>query len=153
MRLAPDARHVLATDLSSALLDIAKARQAERGVDNVTFAHHGIADLPEGPFEMVAAYNVLHLIEDIDGAVADLAARVKPGGVLVTKTGVMGDTWRGQALRVVIGAMRLIGKAPYVGIHKAREIDRLMEKYGLQIVEAETMGGAVGSRFLVARKV
>lgn len=153
MRLAPSARHVLATDVSGKLLEIARERQTERGVEGVSFARHGIMDLPEGQYDMVAAYNVLHLIEDIDGAVAEMAARVKPGGVLVTKTGVLGETWRGRMLRVLIGAMQLVGKAPYVGFHKVRDVDALMERHGLQIVEAETMGGSVGVRFLVARKV
>lgn len=152
MRLAPHAAHVLATDLSGALLSIARERQAERGVENVTFAHHGVDNLPEGQFDMVAAYNVLHLIRDVDGAVAEMAARVRPGGVLVTKTGVMAQTLPGRLLRPVIGAMRLIGKAPYVGFHRVRDIEATMARHGLEIVEAETMGKGVVTRFLVARK-
>ena len=152
MRLAPYAGHVLATDISGALLDIARERQAERGVENVTFARHGIEELPEGPFDFVAAYNLLHLIEDFDGAVATLAARLKPGGILVTKTGALSETWLGLPLRGVIGAMRLIGKAPYVGFHRVRDVDAAMARHGLDIVEAETMGKGVVTRFLVARK-
>ena len=152
MRLAPHAGQVLATDLSGALLDIGRERQSEKGVKGVTFAQHGIMDLPEGQFDMVAAYNLLHLIEDFDGAVGQLAARVKPGGVLVTKTGALAENWRGIGLRAVIGGMRLVGKAPYVGFHSVREIDGAMERHGLQIVEAETMGKGVVTRFLVARK-
>lgn len=152
MRLAPHAGHVLATDISGALLDIGRERQAEQGVENVQFARHGIEDLPEGQFDMVAAYNVLHLIRDLDGAVAALADRVAPGGVLITKSGVLGQTIWGQLLRPVIGIMRLIGKAPYVGFLRVSEVDALMARHGLEIVEAETMGGKVGVRFLVARK-
>lgn len=153
LRLAPHAGHVLATDLSGALLDIARERQAENGAQNVTFARHGIDALPEGAFDMVASYNVLHLIPDLEGAVAALASRVAPGGVLVTKTGALAQTWRGWLLRPVIGVMQLIGKAPYVGFHRVREIDALMARHGLEIVEAETMGKGVVTRFLVARKV
>lgn len=153
MRLAPSVGHVLATDVSGALLDIARERQAERGVDNVTFARHDIAALPEGPFDAVLAYNLLHLIADLDGAIAGLVAVLKPGGVLITKTGVLAETWRGWPLRLVIGAMRLVGKAPYVGFHSVADIDAAMERHGLQIVEAETMGKGVSTRFLVARKV
>lgn len=153
MRLAPHAGHVLATDISGALLDIARQRQAEQAVENVSFARHGLFDLPEGQFDMVAAYNLLHLIEDFDGAVAALAARVKPGGVLVTKTGALAENWRGWPLRLVIGAMRMIGKAPYVGFLSSRNIDAAMARHGLEIVESETMGKGVVTRFLVARKV
>lgn len=153
MRLAPEARHVLATDVSGALLEIASERQAETGPENVTFAQHGILELPEGQFDMVATYNVLHLIKDFDAAIASLAARVRPGGVLVTKTGVLRETWQGRLLRPVIGLMRVFGKAPYVAFLRARDVDSAIERHGMQIVEAETMGGAVVTRFLVARKV
>lgn len=153
MRLAPHAGHVLATDVSGKLLEIARERRTERGVVGVSFAQHGIMDLPEDTFDLVACYNVLHLIKDIDQAVAALAARVKPGGVLVTKTGVLGETFKGRMLRVVIGAMQVFGKAPYVGFHKVRDIDALMARHGLEVVEAETMGKGVVTRFLVARKV
>ncbi|MGI3169428.1 class I SAM-dependent methyltransferase [Pseudooceanicola sp. C21-150M6] len=153
MRLAGHCAGVLATDLSSGLLDIARQRQADRGVANVTFAHHGIDALPEQQFDMVAAYNLLHLIEDFEGGVAALASRVKPGGVLVTKTGAMSETWAGRLLWPMIKVMQLLGKAPYIGFHTVRDIDAVMERNGLQIVEAETMGSGVVTRFLVARKL
>lgn len=152
MRLAPDAGHILATDLSGALLDIARDRQAAQGVDNVTFAQHSILNLPEGQYDMVAAYNLLHLIPELDEALAGLVARVKPGGVLVTKTGVLADGWLGWPMRLLIGTLRLLGKAPYVGFLASRDMDAAMQRHGLEIVEAESMGKFVGTRFLVARK-
>ena len=74
LRLAPHAGHVLATDISARLLEIAEGRRAEKGVSNVSFARHEAADLPEGPFDAVMSFNVLHLIEDMDGALAAIAA-------------------------------------------------------------------------------
>ncbi len=97
-------------------------------------------------------FNVRHLIPDMPGAVAALAARVRPGGVLVTKTGVLRQTVWGRLLRPVIGLMRLTGKAPYVAFLTNADVEAAIENAGLEIVEAETMGGKVATRFLVARK-
>ncbi|WP_407494409.1 class I SAM-dependent methyltransferase [Pseudooceanicola sp. MF1-13] len=151
-KLAPHARSVLATDISGALLDIARDRAKDQDVDNVTFAQHDIARMPDGQFDAVMAFNVLHLIPAMDKAVREMADRLKPGGVLVTKTGVLAGTWQGQLLRPVIGAMRLVGKAPFVAFLKPAEVIASMEAAGLEIVEAEKMGGAVGVQYLVARK-
>ncbi|WP_276718134.1 class I SAM-dependent methyltransferase [Pseudooceanicola nitratireducens] len=152
IKLAPHAGDVLATDLSDALIDIARDRASEAGVKNVRFEVADIAGLPEGQFEAVMAFNVLHLIPDRAAAIRAMADRVAPGGVLVTKTGVLGETWKSRLLRPVIGAMQLIGKAPYVGFFRIRELEAEMEAAGLEIVESETMGGLAGVRFLVARK-
>lgn len=151
-KLAPHAKSVLATDISGVLLDIARDRARDQAVENVTFARHDIARLPEGPFDAVMAFNVLHLIPAMDKAVQEMADRVKPGGVLVTKTGVLAGSWQGQLLRPVIGAMRLIGKAPYVGFLKPDDVVAAIEAAGLEVVESERMGGAVGVQYLVARK-
>lgn len=152
LRLAPHVAHVLATDISGRLIEIARERAAGTGVTNVTFARSDIADLPDEQFDAIGVYNVLHLIRDRDAAVAALARRLKPGGVLITKTGALGETWRGRLLRIVIGAMQLVGKAPYVGFLTVADVDGLIERHGLRIVETETMGGAVRTRFVIARK-
>lgn len=152
MRLAPYAGHVLATDFSARLLEIARERAAEKGVAGVTFELADAGAPPQGPFDAVLAYNVLHLIEDREAVLRDLAAQVKPGGVLITKTGCLGETFAGRLLRPVIGAMRLLGKAPFVAFLRARDIEAEIEKQGLEIIESETMGGAVVTRFVVARK-
>ncbi|MEC9104739.1 MAG: methyltransferase domain-containing protein, partial [Pseudomonadota bacterium] len=53
IKLAPHAGDVLATDLSDALIGIARDRAAEAGVKNVRFEVADIAGLPEGQFEAV----------------------------------------------------------------------------------------------------
>ncbi|EAQ03725.1 methyltransferase, UbiE/COQ5 family protein [Pseudooceanicola batsensis HTCC2597] len=152
LKLAPHAAVVLATDLSGALLDIARQRAADAGVENVGFARHAVDDLPEGGFDAVMSFNVVHLIEDMDGALGAMASRVRPGGVLVLKTGCLAENWTGRLLRPVIGAMRLVGKAPFVAFRRVAEVEAAVERQGLRIVEAENMGGAVVTRFLVAEK-
>ncbi len=152
MKLAPRAAHVLATDLSGALLKIARQRQAQGPVTNVTFHKAGFGALPEGQYDAVMSFNVLHLIEDQDAALAEMASRVKPGGVVVIKTGCLSERWTSCPLRVLIGAMRLVGKAPFVAFRTVAETEAAVERAGLEIVEAESMGGGVVTRFLVARK-
>ena len=152
MKLAPRAAHVLATDVSGALLGIARQRQAQGPLTNVTFLKAGFGSLPEGQYDAVMAFNVLHLIEDQDAALAEMASRVKLGGVVVIKTGCLSDGWTRYPLRVVIGGMRLVGKAPFVAFRSVAQTEAAVERAGLTIVEKENMGRSLISRFLVARK-
>lgn len=152
LRLAERARYILAVDISDALLDIARDRAAAQGVETVDFAQHDVAALPPGQFDAVMSFNVLHLIRDIDAALAEMTARIRPGGVLVIKAGCLAETWQGRMLRPVIRAMRLVGKAPYVGFMGVHALESAIERQGLHIVEAENMGGKIVTRFVVARK-
>ena len=122
-RLAPHTGEILATDISGKLLDIAAERIEADGIGNITLGHHAMDALPEGPFDTVIGFNVLHLMVDLEASLADLAARVRPGGYLITKTPCIARMWY---LRPLIGAARLIGKAPYVRFLKADEMDRLV---------------------------
>lgn len=153
LKLARFAKHIFAVDVSGALLAIARERAQDSGASNVSFARHDIADLPKGQFDAVMAFNVLHLLADMPEAVKQLASRTKPGGVVVTKTGVLGQTWQGQLLRPVIGLMRLVGKAPFVGFYSNKDVENAMKGAGLEVIEAENMGGKISVRFLVARKI
>ncbi|WP_213546923.1 class I SAM-dependent methyltransferase [Vannielia litorea] len=146
-RLAPHAREILATDISGALLEIAQERIEADGLTNIALARHSLDDLPEGPFDAVICFNVLHLAPDPAAAVAALAARVRPGGHLITKTPCIAGRW---PLRLLIGAMRLIGMAPMVQYFSETQVEEMHERPGLSIVE--TGSYPARSRFVVARK-
>lgn len=148
--LAPKVAHITATDLSSEMIAIAKERQREAGVRNAAFLRASPSDdtLPSGPFDAVLAFNFLHLADDPPATVGRLANLLKPGGRMITKTPCLGS--RRWFLKPVIGAMRLVGKAPPVEFFSAAELERVIVATGLEIVE--TGDYPAPSRFIVARR-
>jgi len=146
-RLSPHAEEILATDISGELLRVAQERIEADGIANITLGHHPLKDLPEGPFDAVISFNVLHLMPDPAAAIRTLAERVRPGGHLITKTPCLSGRWY---LRPLIGAMRLVGFAPQVQFLKEQAVEAMHEIAGLTIVE--TGSYPAGSRFVVARK-
>ncbi len=148
-RLAPHAGRIVATDISDVLLEIARSRIDADGLANITLEQSGVETLPEGPFDAAIAFNLLHLVPDPAAAVAALAARVKPGGYVITKTTALSRMWY---LRPLIGAMRLFRQAPKVRFFKVAEIDALHEAAGLTIVETGNYPANPPARFVVARK-
>lgn len=81
---APFVRRIRAYDISEKMLEIARSRAAEAGVDNVTFERADIIelDLPEARLDVVMGHSILHLLRPkARKAVLAKALRLlKPGG-------------------------------------------------------------------------
>ena len=90
---APHAGHILATDISPAMIDIARRRGKAGGAGNVTFETRAVADhaLAESAYDAILALNLLHLLEDPRGAIGAAHVGLRPGGVFVTSTACIGD--------------------------------------------------------------
>lgn len=145
--------HVHATDLSGRMIEIARDKAQTQGVGNVTFsklaAGRGLD--AGGPYDVVMGLNLLHLVEDLPGALAGLADQTTRGGLLITKTvclGEMGSLWR-----LLLPVMQFVGKAPYVGFLKIADLDHAIEKAGFEIIETGNYPASPPSRFVVARKL
>jgi len=152
LRLADAVGHITSTDISTEMIAIARGKADSEGVDNVTFRRAAINDAADahGPYDAVLAFNLLHLIEDLPGALTDIHAMVKPGGLFISKSGCLAE--KGWYLRVMVRAMRMIGKAPYVGFLTIRDLDDQVEQTGFKIIETRTFPGMAPTRFIVARR-
>ena len=76
---------IVAIDLSSASLAIAKARIEKRGLTNVTFHHLSILDAPKvglGTFDIIESSGVLHHLPDPNAGLAALAKMLKADGLM-----------------------------------------------------------------------
>lgn len=131
---APLVKHILATDISNSMLDIARSRASEAGIENVTFQQATVENLQADPasFDVVLALNILHLLEDPAAAVHKVAALLKPGGVFVTGTACLGDVVFNY-YRLLIPVMRLLGKAPPVHYLKRSDLEGYFADAGFEI--------------------
>jgi SAM-dependent methyltransferase len=154
LALAPSAARYTATDTSPAMVAIARQRAAEAGRGFMRCAIAGPEDAPmiEGGYDAVLAFNVLHLIHDRDAAFWHVKRLLKPGGLFIAKTPCLLEM--NPLLRLLVPAMRIIGKAPYVSFFDAAGLERGMSEQGFRIVERARHGsGRRDARvFLVARK-
>ncbi len=150
LKLAPSAKTYIATDYSDAMLRFGRERMTDEHA-NLTFqqAALGENELPTGPFDVIFASSILHLVHDLPKVLSELHACLKPGGVLLTKTVCLGKLWY---LRPVIGAMQLLGKAPYVNYLKPDDLLRTITAAGFEIEETRHFEGKETVPFFVARK-
>jgi len=154
LRLAPSAKHVHGLDVSSEMVRIARGKAADQGATNVTF-HVGPFDDSFGTFgagslDGVCAYSILHLLEDREAALARIFELLKPGGWFVSSTVCLGESWVPYPL--VIGLMRMVGKAPKVSTFKVSSLVDEMRAAGFTDIETPDVGAKVIVGFVVARK-
>ena len=155
LRLAPFTRRLLATDVSAGMIGIAREKLAAEPLPQLAFALAD-ADAPAagpGDYHAVLAFNLLHLVSDLDQALASAVQALRPGGLLISKTACVAEM--NPLIRwLAIPVMRAFGKAPPVLCFDADELQAAMVRQGL-VIEAVERHGTRGKDirvFIVARK-
>ena len=150
-KLAPSVAHLTGTDASAAMIGIARRTAAEEGPGNISFEVLPVGGpaLAGEPFDAVLAFNLLHLVEDLGAALADMAGRVRPGGLIVSKTTCLSAM---PVLRPVVAVMRLVGKAPPVLFLSADDLEEAHGRAGLEIVETRAQRSRPPRHLIVARR-
>lgn len=148
---APYVKHVVATDFSARMIEIAKAKTAEEGITNITFEKADLTQLDKSrdSFDMVLALSVLHLMEDRDAAIRRVHRLVKPGGYFVSSTTCLGDGM--SFFKFVAPAGRALGLLPILNVMTRAELVESLERAGFKI--AHNWQPAAGKAvFIVAQK-
>ena len=148
--LAPSVAQITATDISSRMVEIGREKAAAEDVENVRFAQATLfdADLDRGPFDVITAFNSLHVIGDIPGGLVEIRERLKPGGFLISKTPCVGEM--NPLVRVGISVMKPLGLAPPLDYLRATELEDHITGGGFAILETAFCPHPV--RFIVAQK-
>lgn len=85
---APHVRHILATDLSENMLDIAKEKAQKKGVENISFEKGSVEelDLDSQSFDLVLCMSLLHLLKDKEAALKKIHHALREGGTFISST-------------------------------------------------------------------
>lgn len=155
LRLAPFTRRLLATDVSTVMIEIARGKLAAQPVPQLSF---DVADaesplVGDGKYDAVLAFNLLHLVTNLDRALQRAMQNLRPGGLLISKTACIAEM-NPLIARLALPLMRAIGKAPHVLCFDAAALQSAITRQGMHIVSVERHGtrGKDFRVFIVARK-
>jgi 2-polyprenyl-3-methyl-5-hydroxy-6-metoxy-1,4-benzoquinol methylase len=154
LRLAESGAQVHGLDISSEMIRIARGKAEAQGVDSVRF-HTGPFDESFDDFgaeslDGICAYSVLHLVEDRSAALEQIFNLLEPGGFFISSTVCLGESWLPYG--VIIGGMRLIGKAPMVKILDKRMLVEEIRRAGFVEIAQPDVGAESQIAFIVATK-
>lgn len=155
LKLAPLVAELTASDISPAMLEIGAQKAGAEGIDTVRFVEAPAEQPPEGSFDAVLAFNLLHLVDDLDQTLSAAHQALKPGGLFISKTickpGLRSSA-KMAAMRLALPVLRLLGKAPPVRFIRADKLEAQIAKAGFDIIERDSFPARDPRLFLVAKR-
>ena len=153
--LADAVDQITAADISPNMIRIASRKAEEQGAKNARFVVADFFDqvLNDGPYDVVLAHNLIHLIEDTTRALQHVADLLKPGGIFISKTVCRpeaGAPLKYRLMRLIVPIMQCLGRAPFVKFMTIEELERAVTAAGFKIIETGTHPPP--SRYIVAKK-
>jgi ubiquinone/menaquinone biosynthesis C-methylase UbiE len=153
LKLAPSVARIVATDVSSEMIAIAREKAIAQACSNAEFAVAAARRAPgaDGSFDAVLAFNLLHLIVDLPLMLRDVHRLLKPGGLFITKTPCLSEM--NPLIRFAVPVMRFVGKATFVAFFSAAELESEIARAGFTIIERARHGSERKDAriFIVAR--
>jgi SAM-dependent methyltransferase len=149
--LAPSVADYHATDISPRMIEIAQAKPEAQALPHLSFAVAEGVPRQGAPHDAVLAFNALHLLDDLPAALADIHARLRPGGKLISKTPCLSDL--SVFIRLLVPAMRAVGLAPPVKFVSASGLEKAIAGAGFRIVETGDYPARRAQRLIVAERV
>jgi ubiquinone/menaquinone biosynthesis C-methylase UbiE len=152
LRLAPDVARYIATDDAAEMIAVARDRLTETPVPSLDLAQArpGDGTLPDGPFDAIIAFNLLHLLPDAPAALAELHGKLAPDGWLITKTPCLGGRY--LILWPVVRLLRAFGKAPPLRFLSTARLERLITQAGFTIEARDDLPRRPPSHLVIARR-
>jgi ubiquinone/menaquinone biosynthesis C-methylase UbiE len=155
LRLAPSTGTLVATDVSPQMIAIARERLAAAPQPNVEL-QVADADAPvfgKACYDVVLAFNVLHLVSDLDATLTVVVEALAPGGLFISKTPCIAEM-NPLVPKLLLPVMRLFGKAPPVLSLRTPDLQAALTRHGLTVLVVEHHGtkGKDIRPFIVARK-
>ncbi|MBA3396760.1 MAG: methyltransferase domain-containing protein [Deltaproteobacteria bacterium] len=137
--IAPVVGELIATDYAAAMVKQLEARVREAGISNVRCEQADLYALrfDAGSFDAVFAANVLHLVPDLERALANLRRMLQPGGVLVAPTYLHKETLGASMLSRVFALTGFPGQRRFT----STTLRAAIEAAGFAVTRTEIIPG------------
>ena len=146
---------IVGIDFSSKMIDAANGKSVEYKLENVEFVKSTIFDkrYNQGSFDVVLAFNILHLIENREKVLQRINELLKPGGMVISATACMGEyTFINFLQFLIFKPLAKLGIVPNLKIFKLYELESLMINENFKIIETKRINQSP-NYFIVARKI
>jgi len=157
IELASQVKEIHAIDISSRMIAAASKKSSERKVVNIRFLHTTIFDetFTNAAFDVVMAFNILHLLDDTRQVLQRINHLLKPGGVFISSTPCLGEK-QPLANNILFPLFLLpskLGIIPPIKVFTVNELETLIFNENFQSTETNLFYDEAPSCFVIARKM
>jgi 2-polyprenyl-3-methyl-5-hydroxy-6-metoxy-1,4-benzoquinol methylase len=143
---APLVASIHGLDTSPRMVEIASEKARGQGVTNATFSVGRVLDRDDGPYDVLLALNILHLVDDLSETLHHCQKLLKPGGVLVAGTACITGGWEAWLLPIPAA----IGLLPKLQYFSEAELLEAHVAAGFTVESCTKPGSPLGA-FTIAR--
>lgn len=150
---APYVQRIDAIDVSENMLAIARERALESSVDNVHFVRATLDEFNarDQSYDVILAMSVLHLIKERRSLIEDIARALKPGGVFISSTACLGNSYF-KYMKLVEPLAGLLGLMPKFYVITEEQLAKEIEGAGFTLTSRWQHGAQDMVAFIVAKK-
>lgn len=141
-RVVGDRGYVIGTDVSPAMVELARKRAERERVSNARFLlSDGLADVPDGPYDAVVSRWGMMFFADLDKVLGGVCALLRPGGSFATAT--WGKPQEVPQISLPMAFMTATGSPPPdiaggpFALHDAVDLERRLRAAGFANVSSE----------------
>ncbi|GAA5443634.1 2-methoxy-6-polyprenyl-1,4-benzoquinol methylase, mitochondrial [Microbulbifer sp. NBRC 101763] len=151
---APYVQHIEAVDISENMLEIGRTKAREACIDNIRFTRGTLTEFnaESESFDAVLGLNVIHLLPNRKDVLAEAARILKPGGVFVSSTVCMGNSYI-RFIKLLAPLGKFMGIMPDVFILTKVKLAKEIQDAGFTIEVQWQHGMHNMVVFIIARKI
>ena len=146
-------KEVQGIDYASGMIDVAKRKAAENRTENAGFMQATIFDsrLEKGLYDVVLAWGILHLVDDLPDVIKRIQELLKPGGLMISATECLSE--KNSSITSLLSILMKIGIFPIsLKFFTVSELEDSVTRADLRIVEKEIFADNPVSCFIAAKK-
>jgi len=152
-QIADYVKEIHAIDISSKMIDVAQRIADERKIENINFSKTTIFDdrYKEESFDVITAFNILHLLEDSKEVIQRINKLLKTRGLFISETPCIGE--KKSLLSTFLSLLNKLRIVPYLNPLKFSDLEDLLTEGNFQIIETEDLQQKQTNYFIVAKKL
>jgi ubiquinone/menaquinone biosynthesis C-methylase UbiE len=155
--IANRVKKIQAIDISSKMLEIAKRKAHDLGINNISFSHTTMFDenLTKEKFDVILAFNVLHYFKDIKKNITRINELLKPKGMFISLTpcSIEKNTISSYFFATLISLLVMVRILPYIKLYRYSDLNGVITNGNFQIIESEKLHGPEEHYFVIAQKI
>lgn len=150
--IAKSVKKIYDIDLSDNMIQIANKKIEDKDLLNVDFKVATLEDdsLINDSYDVIVAYNIIHLLEDTKGSVKRIYDLLKTGGLFISNTACLGE--KKGIMRSIFKFVSKIGIVPDIKLFSFNELTEIINVVGFSNIEAELSKDSIPNAFIVVKK-